>query len=38
MRLARYKHQRVVVTGEEQIEPRWPALPMIEVQKIELAP
>jgi len=38
LRLSPYKGPRVVVTGEEQIEPRWPGLPMIEVQGIELAP
>ena len=38
LRLSRYRGRRVVVTGEELIEPRWPNLPMIEVQSIELAP
>jgi hypothetical protein len=36
--LKRYRGQRVVVTGEEQLDPRWPHQPMIEVQRIRLAP
>ncbi|HNQ89513.1 MAG TPA: SH3 domain-containing protein [Verrucomicrobiota bacterium] len=38
MRIARFRGARVVVTGEEQLDPRWPQLPMIEVQSIQLAP
>lgn len=38
IRLAPYKGQRIVVTGEEQIDPRWPNLPMIEITRIQLAP
>ena len=38
VRLAPYKGQRIVVTGEEQIDPRWPNLPMIEITRIQLAP
>lgn len=37
-RIDRYRGQRVVVTGEELIDPRWPNTPMIEVLKIQLAP
>jgi uncharacterized protein YgiM (DUF1202 family) len=36
--IARFRKQRVIVAGEEQIEPRWPNLPMLEVQSIRLAP
>ncbi len=32
------KGKRVVVTGEEIIEPRWPTTPVIEIETIELAP
>ncbi|MBK9138624.1 MAG: hypothetical protein IPM17_07670 [Verrucomicrobia bacterium] len=38
IKIAKFRGQRVIVAGEEQIEPRWPNLPMIEVQSIRLAP
>jgi SH3-like domain-containing protein len=37
-RMSRYRGQRVVVRGEEQLDPRWPNQPMIAVQEIDLAP
>lgn len=36
--IGKFKGQCVIVSGEEQIEPRWPNLPMIEVESIRLAP
>jgi hypothetical protein len=32
------KGKRVVVTGEELIDPRWPKTPVIDLETIELAP
>lgn len=36
--LKNFRGQRVVITGEEGIDPRWPAVPVIEVDTIESAP
>jgi uncharacterized protein YraI len=33
-----YRGRRIVVTGEEAIDPRWPKTPVIEVQTLELVP
>ncbi len=33
-----YRGRRIVVTGEEAIDPRWPKTPVIEVEKLELIP
>jgi hypothetical protein len=33
-----YRGRRIVVTGEEGIDPRWPKTPVIEVETIELIP
>jgi len=32
------KGKRVIVSGEEIIEPRWPTTPVVEIETIELAP
>lgn len=36
--LKSYRGQRIVVTGEEAIDPRWPRTPVIEVETLELLP
>ena len=33
-----YRGRRIVVTGEELIDPRWPKTPVIEVEKLQLIP
>jgi hypothetical protein len=33
--LRSYQHQRVVVTGEEMLDDRWPNTPVIDVESIE---
>ncbi len=33
-----YRGRRIVVTGEEAIDPRWPKTPVIEVETLELIP
>ena len=33
-----YRGRRIVVTGEEAIDPRWPKTPVIEVDSLELIP
>jgi hypothetical protein len=33
-----YRGRRIVVTGEEAIDPRWPRTPVIEVESLELIP
>jgi SH3-like domain-containing protein len=33
-----YRGRRIIVTGEEEIDPRWPKTPVIEVQTLELIP
>jgi hypothetical protein len=33
-----YRGRKVVVTGEEAIDPRWPKTPLIEVETLELIP
>ncbi len=33
-----FKGRRVVVTGEEMLDPRWPKTPVIVIESIELAP
>lgn len=38
VRIGQYFGQRVVVRGEEQLDPRWPNQPMIDVERIDLAP
>ncbi|MGD0538177.1 MAG: SH3 domain-containing protein [Verrucomicrobiota bacterium] len=38
IKLRPYHGQRIIVTGEEQFDPRWKVTPMIVVQTIELAP
>ena len=37
-KLKDYKGLRVVVTGEESIDPRFPDRPLLEVETIEVAP
>ena len=34
----KYRGQRVVVSGEEGIDARWPNTPVIEVESVESAP
>ncbi len=38
IKLRSYRGQRIIVSGEEQFDPRWKMTPMIVVQSIELAP
>ncbi|HYE32605.1 MAG TPA: SH3 domain-containing protein [Methylomirabilota bacterium] len=38
MDLKRFRGKKVVVTGEEGLDPKWPRIPVIEVQSIEPAP
>jgi hypothetical protein len=38
VKLKDYRGRRVVVTGQEAIDPRWPRTPVIEVEKLELIP
>jgi SH3-like domain-containing protein len=38
IKLRPYRGQRIIVSGEEQFDPRWKITPMIVVQSIELAP
>ena len=38
IKLRPYHGQRIIVTGEEQFDPRWKVTPMIVVQTIDLAP
>ncbi|MDX1951793.1 MAG: SH3 domain-containing protein [Verrucomicrobiota bacterium] len=38
IKLKDYKGQRVIVTGEELIDPRYPTRPVIEVEQLEMAP
>jgi uncharacterized protein YgiM (DUF1202 family) len=33
-----YRGRQIVVTGEEAIDPRWPRIPVIEVETLELIP
>ncbi len=33
-----YRGRRIIVTGEEAIDPRWPKTPLIEVESLELIP
>jgi SH3-like domain-containing protein len=33
-----YRGRRIIVTGEEAIDPRWPKTPVIEVEHLELIP
>ena len=33
-----YRGQRIVVTGEEVLDERWPNTPVIEIEKIETVP
>jgi hypothetical protein len=33
-----YRGRRIIVTGEEAIDPRWPKTPVIEVETLELIP
>ena len=36
--LKNYRGHVIVVTGEEAIDPRWPKIPVVEVESIELVP
>jgi hypothetical protein len=36
--LKKFKGKKVVVTGEELMDTRWPSTPVLEVQTLELAP
>jgi hypothetical protein len=38
LKLNDYRGRRVIVTGEEAIDPRWPKTPVIEVETLELIP
>lgn len=38
LKLKDYRGRRVIVTGSEAIDPRWPKTPVIEVEKLELIP
>lgn len=38
LKLKDFKGKRIVVTGEEGIDPRWPNTPIIEAETIEVAP
>jgi uncharacterized protein YgiM (DUF1202 family) len=38
LKLKDYRGRRIIVTGEEAIDPRWPNTPLIEVQTLELIP
>jgi hypothetical protein len=38
IKLKPYKGQKVVVTGEEAIDSRWPNTPIIELQSLDIAP
>ena len=38
LKLKDFKGKKIVVTGEEGIDPRWPQTPLIEVQTLDLKP
>jgi uncharacterized protein YgiM (DUF1202 family) len=38
LKLKDYRGRRIIVTGEEAIDPRWPKTPVIEVESLEVAP
>lgn len=38
VKLKDYKGQKVVVTGEEGIDPRWPNTPILEIETLDFAP
>ena len=38
LKLKEFKGKKIIVTGEEGIDPRWPNTPLLEVETIELAP
>jgi hypothetical protein len=38
IKLKDYKGQKVVVTGEEGVDPRWPNTPIIELETLDIAP
>jgi hypothetical protein len=38
IKLKDYKGQKVVVTGEEAVDPRWPNTPILEMETLDIAP
>jgi hypothetical protein len=38
IKLKQYKGQKVVVTGEEGVDPRWPNTPIMEIETLDFAP
>jgi SH3-like domain-containing protein len=38
IKLKQYKGQKVVVTGEEGVDPRWPNTPIMEIETLDIAP
>jgi len=38
IKLKPYKGQKVIVSGEEAIDPRWPNTPILELQTLDIAP
>lgn len=38
LKLKDFKGRMIIVTGEEAIDPRWPATPVLDIQTLELAP
>jgi uncharacterized protein YgiM (DUF1202 family) len=38
LQLKDYRGKHVIVTGEEGIDPRWPNIPVLEIETLELAP
>ena len=38
LKLKDFRGKKIVTTGEEGIDPRWPNIPLIEIQTLELAP
>jgi len=38
LKLKEYKGQKVIVSGEEAIDPRWPNTPILELETLDIAP
>ena len=38
IKLKQLKGQKVIVSGEEAIDPRWPNTPILEMETIDVAP
>ena len=38
IKLKQFKGQKVIVSGEEAIDPRWPNTPILEIETLDIAP